>query len=263
MNWRHPGRIGAALYAAVAGVIGLVITVVARLQIAGVRGRAEAVRRLPDGPVIVIANHTSYADGLLLVLVCKRLGRSARLLATSGVFRVPVLGGLIGRLGFIPVKRGSADAATALDAAATALEHGELVALFPEGRVTRDPAQWPERAKTGAVRLALRTGAPIVPVAMVGAHRLVGRSGFVRAVVRSVILRPEVATAVGDPIDVSDLVNGEPTHDEVRRVADDVMSRLIDLVEELRGETAPSAIGVTAPSAPATTQETAPPRASA
>ena len=57
------------------------------------------------------------------------------------------------------------------------LADGEAVGIFPEGRLTRDPMMWPERAKTGAVRLALRTGAPIVPVAMVGAHRVVGRIG--------------------------------------------------------------------------------------
>ena len=57
----------------------------------------------------------------------------------------------------------------------TRLAEGEAVGIFPEGRLTRDPMMWPERAKTGAVRLALRTGAPIVPVAMVGAHRVISR----------------------------------------------------------------------------------------
>ena len=83
------------------------------------------------------------------------------------------------RLGFIPVARGGPDAAHALDAAAAALAAGEAVGVFPEGRITRDPNRWPERAKTGAVRLALRSGAPIVPVAMVGAHEVVGRKRIV------------------------------------------------------------------------------------
>ena len=197
MTWRHPGRVGAVLYSLAAAVVGLAVTVVARLQVAGVRGRADVVRRLPDGPVIVISNHTSYADGVLLALVCRRLGRSARLLATSGVFRAPLLGGVIRRLGFIPVHRESASAADSLEPAAAALAHGEVVALFPEGRLTHDPEHWPERAKTGAVRLALRTGAPIVPVAMVGAHRLIGRSQILRRLFASAVLRPKVLTAVG------------------------------------------------------------------
>ena len=153
-RWRHPGLGGAAIYAVAAGLVGAVLTVFARLQVAGARGRAAVVRGLPDGPVIVISNHTSYVDGLLLAIVCRRLGRSARMLATAGVFKAPVVGTIARRIGFIPVNRGAANAADALGPAADALAAGELVAIFPEGRLTRDPDRWPEKAKTWAVRLA-------------------------------------------------------------------------------------------------------------
>ena len=243
-RWRHPGWSGAAIYAVAAGLVGAVLTVVARLQVAGVRGRAAVVRRLPDGPVIVISNHTSYADGLLLAIVCRRLGRSARMLAAAGVFKAPVIGPVARRIGFIPVNRGAANAAEALGPAAEALAAGELVAIFPEGRLTRDPDRWPEKAKTGAVRLALQTGAPIVPVALEGAYRVVGRRKLVSSLLRNVLLRPKVATAVGEPIDVRGLLQGPQTPDEIRRVTDVVWSRLIDLVEQLRGQEAPDAVGV-------------------
>ena len=173
--WRKPGRTGAILYALLAAVLGIVTASISRLEIERQRGRREAARLLPSGPIIVISNHTSYADGVLLALACRRMGRSLRLLATSGVFGAPLLGTVARKLGFIKVKRGAGDAAASLDEAAGALAEGEAVGLFPEGRLTRDPMMWPERAKTGTVRLALRTGAPIVPVAMVGAHRVVGR----------------------------------------------------------------------------------------
>lgn len=243
-GWRHPGRTGALLYALAATILGGVVTVVSRVQVARVRGRRDVVRRLPEGGVIVISNHTSYADGVLLALVCRRLGRSARLLATAGVFRVPVVGRLVRRLGFIPVNRGAHDAGDALGPAAEALVAGEVVALFPEGRLTRDPDHWPERAKTGAVRLALRTGAPIVPVAMDGAHRVVGRRKLVSSLIKNVVLRPKVHTAVGEPIDVRSMLVGDETPDEIRRLTDEVMSRLIGLVEGLRGATSPAAAGV-------------------
>jgi 1-acyl-sn-glycerol-3-phosphate acyltransferase len=243
-RWRHPGWSGAAIYAVAAGLVGAVLTVVARLQVAGVRGRAAVVRRLPDGPVIVISNHTSYADGLLLAIVCRRLGRSARMLAAAGVFKAPVIGPVARRIGFIPVNRGAANAAEALGPAAEALAAGELVAIFPEGRLTRDPDRWPEKAKTGAVRLALQTGAPIVPVALEGAYRVVGRRKLLSSLLRNVLLRPKVATAVGEPIDVRGLLQGPQTPDEIRRVTDVVWSRLIDLVEQLRGQEAPDAVGV-------------------
>ena len=110
-RWRHPGWSGAAIYAVAAGLVGAVLTVVARVQVAGARSRAAVVRTLPDGPVIVISNHTSYVDGLLLAIVCRRLGRSARMLATAGVFKAPLVGTVARRIGFIPVNRGAANAA--------------------------------------------------------------------------------------------------------------------------------------------------------
>ncbi|HEX2784673.1 MAG TPA: lysophospholipid acyltransferase family protein [Ilumatobacteraceae bacterium] len=246
--WRKPGRTGAILYAVLAAVLGSATAFFSRLQIERQRGRREAALRLPSGPIIVISNHTSYADGVLLALACRRLGRSLRLLATSGVFSAPLLGTIARRLGFIKVKRGAADAATSLDEAALALEAGEAVGVFPEGRLTRDPMMWPERAKTGAVRLALRTGAPIVPVAMVGAHRVVSRHRVVPTLLGNLIRRPRVDTRIGSPIDVRALMNigptTEPTVDEVRLAADAVMGRLVTVVAELRGERPPNPHGV-------------------
>jgi 1-acyl-sn-glycerol-3-phosphate acyltransferase len=246
--WRKPGRTGAILYATLAAVVGTATAAVSRLEIERQRGRREAARTLPSGPIIVISNHTSYADGVLLALACRRMGRSLRLLATSGVFGAPVLGSVVRKLGFIRVKRGAADASTSLDEAAVALAAGEAVGIFPEGRLTRDPMMWPERAKTGAVRLALRTGAPIVPVAMVGAHRVVGQHRVVPTLLRNLGRRPKVDTRVGAPIDIRRLMNigpaTQPTTDEVRLAADLVMARLVAVVAELRGERAPDPRGV-------------------
>jgi 1-acyl-sn-glycerol-3-phosphate acyltransferase len=246
--WRKPGHTGAILYAILAAVLGSATAFISRLEIERQRGRREAARALPDGPIIVISNHTSYADGVLLALACRRMGRSLRLLATAGVFGAPVLGSIARKLGFIKVKRGHADAAMSLDEAAEALAHGEAVGLFPEGRLTRDPMMWPERAKTGTVRLALRSGAPIVPVAMVGAHRVVGQHRIVPTLVFNLIRRPKVNTRIGEPIDVRQLMNigptTDPTNDEIRHAADLVMGRLVAVVAEVRGESAPNPHGV-------------------
>jgi 1-acyl-sn-glycerol-3-phosphate acyltransferase len=176
------------------------------------------------------------------------MGRSLRLLATSGVFGAPLLGRVVRKLGFIKVKRGAADASTSLDEAAHALAEGEAIGIFPEGRLTRDPMMWPERAKTGTVRLALRTGAPIVPVAMVGAHRVIAHHKVVPTLLTNLVRRPKVTTRVGAPIDVRKLMNigptTEPTVDEVRLAADLVMARLVAVVAELRGERRPDPHGV-------------------
>lgn len=244
-SWKQPGQLGGLLYAVAALLLGGALTVVSRQRVAKHRGRRRAARALPAGPIIIVSNHASYADGILLALLCRRMGRSVRLLATSGVFRAPVIGWLAGRVGFIQVERGSIQAADALKPAAEALAAGEAIGIFPEGRTTRNPEHWPERAKTGAVRLALQSGAPIVPVAMVGTHRLLGRGSAIRSILVNVILRPKVLTDVGEPIDVVALAGTtEPTPAEVRALADQVMGRIVELVAELRGEPAPSPHGV-------------------
>jgi 1-acyl-sn-glycerol-3-phosphate acyltransferase len=244
-TWQRPGLRAALLYAFAAGLLGAVVSAVSRLELTR---RSVPDAELPGGPLIVVANHTSFADGILLALVGRRLGRSLRLMATGGVFRSGLVGPVVRRLGFIPVLRGTSSAASSLDAAAEALDAGEAVGLFPEGRITRDPAHWPERSKTGAVRLAIRTGAPVVPVALVGAERLVGRTGIAGRLLRNTLLRPRVAVAVGEPIDVRRLAGATdgtmPDDATVRRVADEVMAVLVAQVAELRGEPAPHATGV-------------------
>lgn len=244
-SWQRPGLRAALLYAVAAGLLGTVFSLVSRVELTR---RHVPTRELPDGPVIVVANHTSFADGILLALVGRRLGRSLRLMATGGVFRSGLVGPLVRRLGFIPVLRGTSSAAGSLDAAAEALGAGEAVGLFPEGRITRDADQWPERSKTGAVRLALRTGAPVVPVAMVGAHRVVGKRRILGRLLGNVLTRPIVRIEVGEPIDVRRLagVTGDVPVDDatVRRVADEVMAELVCRVADLRGEPAPYPLGV-------------------
>ncbi len=244
-SWQRPGLRAALLYAVAAGLLGSVVSLVSRVELTR---RTVPTRELPDGPVIVVSNHTSFADGILLALVGRRLGRSLRLMATGGVFRSGLVGPLVRRLGFIPVLRGTSSAAGSLDAAAEALAAGEAVGLFPEGRITRDADQWPERSKTGAVRLALRTGAPVVPVAMVGAHRVVGRRNIFGRLLGNVLTRPIVRIEVGEPLDVRRLagVSGDAEVDDatVRRVADEVMAELVRRVADLRGEVAPWPLGV-------------------
>ena len=86
------------------------------------------------------------------------------------------------------------------------------------------------------MRLALRTGAPIVPVAMVGAHRVVDRHRLVPTLVLNLVRRPKVNTRIGEPIDIRELMNigpsTQPTNEEVRLAADLVMGRLVAVVAD-------------------------------
>jgi 1-acyl-sn-glycerol-3-phosphate acyltransferase len=253
-SWKRPGWGGAAIYAVLATVVGAIVSTTARFGVARQQARRRIARRLPDGALIVVSNHTSYADGVLLALAAKRMGRPLRMLATAGVFRAPVIGILARKVGFIPVRRGEASAVHALDAAAEALAAGEAIGIYPEGRITRDPAGWPERAKTGAVRLALLTGAPIVPVAMVGASEVVGRRKILWSLVKNIVRRPKVQVEVGEPIDVRAMVDDheKPSPAQIRVASDYVMGQLIELIAELRGEEPEHPTGVPAKHLPTT-----------
>jgi 1-acyl-sn-glycerol-3-phosphate acyltransferase len=245
-GWKRPG-----LYAVAAAVVGAVATSVSTWELEKRRDvERSGTQTLPAGGVIVVANHTSLADGVFLALVGQRLGRPLRLLGTAGIIEAPVLKVLFKKLGFIAVHRTSTNPASALEPAANALRAGEAIALYPEGRITRNSKQWPERAKTGAVRLALLTGAPIVPVASVGIDQVMGRrkSKMIYQLLKNLVKRPKVRIQVGDAIDVRKVIGigplTEATADEVRLAADEVSRQLIEMLETMRGEAAPSAIGV-------------------
>ena len=88
------------------------------------------------------------------------------------MFRNKALGGFLRAAGQIPVERLSANAAGAYDAAVAAVRAGECVVVYPEGTLTRDPDLWPMVGKSGAARIALETGCPVIPVGQWGAHDL-------------------------------------------------------------------------------------------
>ncbi len=153
------------LYLTILGPMAVLLTSISRRRVRG-------LEHLPGhGGALVVCNHISVMDPLLLVDALGRTGRRPRGLATAGLFRAPVAGWTLRTLGFVPVHRGTARATEALAPATAALHAGELVMLYPEGGVSRGE-QWPMPGKTGAARLALSTGVPVVPVAQWGAQRL-------------------------------------------------------------------------------------------
>ena len=70
------------------------------------------------------------------------------------------------------MQRQSAQSADALLAAVEAVGQGRAVVIYPEGTITRDPDLWPMAGKTGAARIALRTGCPVIPIGQWGAQEL-------------------------------------------------------------------------------------------
>lgn len=226
-----------------AGERNAVVGVITRLVAPGVApwldetwAGSEHVPR--DGGAVVAGNHLSYADpfaiGRFLLFAC---GRLPHFLGKAEVFAVPVLGRLLRQAGQIPVHRGSARAKDSFAEAVTAVEAGRLVCLLPEGTLTRDPHHWPMAGKSGAARIALTTGAPLVPVAMWGPERIIPPHGDTRkALMRLPLRRHPVTVVAGPPIDLDDLrelpLDAEVLTEATRRL----MAAITDLLAGIRGE---------------------------
>ena len=196
------------------------------------RGREHVPR---TGGAIVVVNHVSYVDPLVFARFVWDSGRIPRFLAKDSLFRIFFVGRVLRGAGQIPVSRGTADAQTSLKHAVAALARGEVVCIYPEGTVTKDPDYWPMIGRTGVARLALATDVPVIPVAQWGPQEAVDVD------VRRFKLFPrhEVTCQAGPPVDLS-AYRGRPMTSEVlREVTDEIMLRVRDTLAELRGEEAP------------------------
>jgi 1-acyl-sn-glycerol-3-phosphate acyltransferase len=199
--------------------------------------RWRGSEHLPDGPFVVVANHISVFDPFTLLHFLVDHDVYPSVLVKASLWRYPVIGSLLTRVGAVPVHRGSADASGALVAAQTALSQGFAVMLYPEGTTTLDPQEWPMRAKTGAARLALLTGAPVIPVALWGAQRVIpsrGRVGFWP------IPRKPVDVVAGPPVDLDDLRERADDPAAWVEATDRMMDRITGQLAQVRGETPPA-----------------------
>jgi 1-acyl-sn-glycerol-3-phosphate acyltransferase len=165
---------------------------------------------------------------------CRRI---PRFLGKASVFKIPVLGKIISGAGQIPVYRDSTQAADAFRDAVAAVERGECVGVYPEGTITRDPELWPMTGKTGAARIALMTGCPVIPVANWGAHEVFpSYTGKLRI---RLLPRKTLQVRAGKPVDLS-AFEGKPLTNELLHEATAViMAKVAETLGELRGETPP------------------------
>lgn len=169
-----------------------------------------------SGPVILVANHLTMTDPLAVARVAIAHRRFPHFLAMQEAFGWPVVGPLLRAMGQIPVARGSASAADALDRATELLGRGALVALYPEGRLTTEPDRMPGPARTGAARLALRhPEAPVIPVGTWGPQQ-----GH-----RHLWHRHTACLSVGDPVDLSAWA-GRTDDAAAREVTDAIMAAI-------------------------------------
>jgi len=185
------------------------------------RPRIEGLHNIPEsGPVIVASNHLSFADSMVIPIV---VPRKVVFLAKEDYFTGTGVKGALVRgwfegIGMVPVDRDDTRSALAsLDIALDVLGRGEAFGIYPEGARSRDGRLY--RGRTGVAHLALTSGAPVVPVGLIGTERLQPVGATVPRLAR-------VTIRFGTPIDVGGRFDGVPLGRARREVTDEVMAAI-------------------------------------
>ncbi|MFC3745826.1 lysophospholipid acyltransferase family protein [Paenibacillus sp. GCM10012306] len=158
-----------------------------------------------EGGVLLCANHISLLDPMTIGI---KLKRKVKYMAKAELFEVPVLGWLIRQLGAFPVKRGGVSKES-IKTALTTLRSGYVMGIFPEGTRNSDAAA----AKRGAASFALRSGAAVVPAAIIGEYKPFRR----------------MTVVYGAPIDLSSFEGAGS--DSLDAVTDLIMARIHEMME--------------------------------
>jgi len=139
-----------------------------------------AVRRLevlgahhipPEGGLVLASNHVSYWDPVIVCCAFPKT-RQVHFMAKAELFEIPLLGLFMKKVGAFPVRRGGADR-SAIRTALQHLQSGQVVGIFPEG--TRNKSEGMLEPHLGAAMLALRTGSPVLPAAVIGSRGFLGK----------------------------------------------------------------------------------------
>lgn len=189
------------------------------------------------GGIILAPNHLSYADWPTIALFSDGYAhRYPVFMIKSPIFEVKVIGWLLYKFGQLPVYRGRGDAGLVLKAAEQALAAGACVIVYPEGTASRDPDLWPMVGKTGAARLALTTGTPVIPIATWGAQEILPYG------TKKLHLWPRktVRMVAGPPVDLSAYKGQRLGASTLRAATADIMADITALLAKIRQETPPA-----------------------
>jgi 1-acyl-sn-glycerol-3-phosphate acyltransferase len=198
-------------------IIKAVVTPVLRICC---RIRVDGKENLPrSGPVILAANHRSFLDSIFIPLV---VPRRVTFVAKAEYFDDKRVAWFFRGVGQIPIRReGGSASERALESATEVLEAGGVFGIYPEGTRTRDGKL--HRGHTGAARLALRTGAPIIPVGLIGTDEVQPIDSKLPRLFKTVRI------CFGEPIPLDHYAGRHDDRLALRDVADEVMYELAQL----------------------------------
>lgn len=199
------------------------------------RGAVHLPKR---GPVIVTPNHISSLDPIVMIVAIAYAGRWPHVLSRANLFDSKLIGPLMRLTEQIPVYRGADNASDALVAAEAALRAGEVILMYPEGTITFDELEWPMTIHSGAARLALTTGAPVIPVGQWGANFIFPPRRRRRPKLRG----QHLEVCFGPEVDLGDLHGKQDDRQAVHDASIRILSAITDLVEDVRGQRAPDAV---------------------
>lgn len=173
------------------------------------RIKVEGLQNVPrTGRAIVCANHRSLLDP---ILICCFIKRKVHYMAKAELFRIPLVGWVIKKVGAFPINRSKVDTHS-IKNALDLLDKESLVGMFPEG--TRVKKGKSVKAKPGAALLALKSNATIIPVAIVGNYKLFSK----------------IRIIVGEPFNINASINSKPSTLELRELSERIMEKINDLI---------------------------------
>jgi len=191
------------------------------------RWTIEGIEHIPRrGAALVAFNHIAFLDPLASAYVIDKAKRIPRFLAKHELFEDKKIAWVLRGSKQIPVRRGTADAPMALDAALDAISRGEIIVIFPEGTITDDPDLHPMEGKTGIARLAIESGAPVIPAALWGTANI-----WPKGYAKRWRPRQDICVRVGAPMSFSARRNDA---DEWNRVTGEIMDRISLLLASIR-----------------------------
>ena len=177
------------------------------------RVKVIGLENVPDkGGILLCSNHVKELD---MFFIGYRLKRYVRYMAKEELFRVPVMSQFITFMGAFPVKRGKGDI-NAINKAVNLLNNGYIVGMFPEGTRTRYKDRAKVKARPGAPMIALKAGAPILPVAVKGDYRIFGR----------------VKVVFGEPFNLESVREKVCTKEDYIEMSKSIMNKIYGMLEE-------------------------------